>query len=75
MSITSLDYYQNRIVNIDRRFCINDYLFYALSNYEAEKVRSNINACVKKVKTLVGESLEGLHLEALEASSHDLIRT
>lgn len=50
VSITTLDYFQTRIMGKDPRFQGNDYLFYALSMFEHDAALRTINVCGKKVQ-------------------------
>ncbi|CAG5023196.1 unnamed protein product [Parnassius apollo] len=40
---TPLDYFQNRVMSIDKRFNRNDYLFYALSIVEYFRAKSSVS--------------------------------
>lgn len=61
VKISPLDYFQYRILGNDPRFQRNDYLFYALSRFEYERVKSTISTCGKKVENNSGR-VDDLHL-------------
>jgi len=60
--ITPRDYFQIRILEGTEDFHTKEYLFYALSMYEFNRVKSNINVCGKKIKQAQGEMVEDIHL-------------
>jgi hypothetical protein len=61
VKISTLDYFQARILGTDKRFQRIDYLFFALSYFEYERVKATINACAKKVRGQDG-AIEDVHL-------------
>lgn len=55
VAITSLDYFQGRVMGEDTRFQRNDYLFYALSTFERDQITRTINYVGKNIKHGSGE--------------------
>lgn len=51
VKLSALDYFQARLLGNEPRFRRNDYLFYALSNMEAERARQTISVCAKNMRT------------------------
>ncbi|GFU38688.1 ATP-dependent DNA helicase [Nephila pilipes] len=62
VKITTLDYFQSRIVGQDTRFQRTDYLFYALHMMEYDRIRSTINTCGKKIRGKEG-AIEDVHIQ------------
>lgn len=61
VNITALDYFSTRILGKDLRFQRNDYLFYALSQFELQKIKSAISVC-GKLRQGAHNKVEDIHL-------------
>jgi hypothetical protein len=58
VKITTLDYFQTRLMSKNCKFQNNcDYLFYALHQFELERIKSNVNILCKKINHNLVENL------------------